>query len=186
MHLSALGYPIANDSQYGGTYKGPVQVRTHAAVKKREAAEQLDADATYAHEDLLTAENKRQRCLDVNEQVANATDSTCCKAATQEHLNRVRSNAPSSCSEAATDNQQVDSISEAHLHVEPVSMDFQVPKELQDDMCLNCPDLIPPGYPTDIVPLWLHARSYSCDDWFFVCPDPAWASERWQTGCDCL
>ena len=156
-----------------------MQVRTHAAVKKREAAEQLDADATQADEELLTAENKRQRCLDVNEELA--TDSTGLTAASQEHLNGVHANAPLICNEAATDTQQVDTVSQVHQDVEPGSTSFQVPVELQDDLCLNCPDLIPPGYPTDIVPLWLHARSYSCQEWCFVCPDPAWASECWQT-----
>ena len=176
VHLSALGHPIANDTQYGGTYKGPMQVRTHAAVKKREAEEQLAADTARASLISESAVNKKQRCTNNHAQSIHALDGTAVTQSNQHLSTDVSAN--ESMGYGGMGTQQTASTLDPNA---PVDKDFQVPPELQDDMCLNCPDLIPPGYPTDIVPLWLHARSYSCDEWSFQCPDPAWACESWHS-----
>lgn len=176
VHLSALGFPIANDAQYGGTYKGPMQVRTHAAVKKREAEEQLAADTAQAALILESAVNKKQRCINDHAQSIDALDGTAVTQSNQDLPTDVSANELMGYGGMGT--QQAVSTSNPD---DRDNKDFQVPLELQDDMCLNCPDLIPPGYPTDIVPLWLHARSYSCDEWSFQCPDPAWAGESWHS-----
>lgn len=179
VHLSSLGFPIANDTQYGGQYKGPIQVRTHAAVKKREAAEQSSAPDQGAS-DMYSkaADSKRQRCSDSQPESQASISSP--PDGQQPHTGWATADTKAdpdrnrNAKQAAFQEQQ-------QLLADPDLADFQVPPDLQDDMCLNCPNLIPPGYPTDIIPLWLHARSYSCEQWSFKCPDPAWASTTWQT-----
>ena len=163
VHLSWLGFPIANDTQYGGTYKGPDQVRTHAATVRREV--NLAAQE-------LSSSNKRQKCSGC------ATRST-----TGAH--RDQSDDPCShpqVNSGASESCQSEQTSQEKLQLDSAcSVEFQVPQDLQDDMCLNCPNLIPPGYPTDIHPLWLHAQSYTCEQWSFECPKPGWASPNWAS-----
>lgn len=184
VHLSALGHPIANDTQYGGSFRGPTQVRTHAAVKKREAAESLNANTPVTSVQADAAAHKKQRCYDGSSQTAeDASDSTVAAQADQDDPMDLQANAPLSCNEATSEAKQPACTTSTNEHnpVDANCAEFQVPPELQDAMCLNCPNLIPPGYPTDIVPLWLHARSYSCEDWCFQCPDPAWAGISWDS-----
>lgn len=191
MHLSSLGFPIANDSQYGGSYKGPDQVRTHAAVIRREQQPQLGCQSgvvVAAHTSIqavvdktgLTGQeplsgqsaNKRQKCSASATTSWDQTDDSCGQL-------QVDEDTPGSHKPEQTmaENTQANrQIPEANS---TCSAEFLVPQDLQDDMCLNCPNLIPPGYPTDIHPLWLHAQSYTCDQWSFVCPKPEWASPTW-------
>ncbi|KAL3150410.1 hypothetical protein ABBQ32_000248 [Trebouxia sp. C0010 RCD-2024] len=160
VHLSWLGYPIANDSQYGGTYKGPDQVRTDAATVRKETS--------LAAQELPNS-NKRQK----GSGWAVTSD------------NRAQSDDP--CGQKQASCGVLDACQSEHSllnKAQPESVssaEFQVPQDLQDGMCLNCPNLIPPGYPTDIHPLWLHAQSYSCEQWSFECPKPAWASLNWAS-----
>lgn len=192
VHLSSLGFPIANDSQYGGTYKGPDQVRTHAAVARREeqkaqpicqsavtSTAQINSQAA-GHEPGLTGQeplsgqstNKRQKCSAAYTTSRDQRDDQC--SVQQQQVQHAKTDKPEQIVVGnAQDSSQVPKADSA------CSADFQVPQDLQDDMCLNCPNLIPPGYPTDIHPLWLHAHSYTCDQWSFVCPMPVWAASTW-------
>ena len=43
--------------------------------------------------------------------------------------------------------------------------------------CPFCPSLARPAAASELRPLWLHARSYRGEDWYFECPAPRWASE---------
>ncbi|KAL0029889.1 hypothetical protein WJX77_006132 [Trebouxia sp. C0004] len=54
VHLSFLGHPIANDSQYGGTYKGPDQVRTYISAAR---------DDTSSHSGPLTSVNATAQAI---------------------------------------------------------------------------------------------------------------------------
>lgn len=181
-----LGFPIANDSQYGGSYKGPDQVRTHAAVIRREQQAQPGCQSAVVaaaqtsiqpvgDEMCLTGQtalgaessNKRQKCSASAETSWDQRDDPCSKVQENDGI-------PVSHKTEQTimENTQDSTMS--------CSAEFLVPQDLQDEMCLNCPNLIPPGYPTDIHPLWLHAHSYTCDQWSFVCPaKPEWASPTW-------
>ena len=181
VHLSWLGFPIANDSQYGGTYKGPDQVRNHAAALRGQSEDLRDSDASIsmqAHNQAVTelsdaaapmhSPNKRQ------------------KRSAEVVLSRDMSDTPKSPADLAkglTPGQL--SAGQAHSSNKYAEADtcspdcFLVPQILQDEMCLNCPNLIPPGYPTDIHPLWLHAQSYTCEHWAFVCSKPDWAGLNW-------
>ena len=47
-----------------------------------------------------------------------------------------------------------------------------------DELCRHCPSLIPRGWPTDLKPLWLHARTYSCCDFEMTSPLPHWATDN--------
>ena len=203
MHLSSLGFPIANDSQYGGTYKGPDQVRSHAAVIRREeqnlqpscpsavnSTAQMNSQAV-GNESVLTGQeplcgqrtNKRQKCSALATTSRDQSDDPCSQ---QEVADRTSdSYEPEQTSvEDANDTSQIvvknaQDSSQTPKADSVCPAELQVPQDLQDDMCLNCPNLIPPGYPTDIYPLWLHAHSYTCEQWSFVCPLPVWASRNW-------
>lgn len=48
-----------------------------------------------------------------------------------------------------------------------------------DELCRHCPSLIPRGWPTDLKPLWLHARTYSSCDFEMTSPLPNWATDSW-------
>ena len=60
---------------------------------------------------------------------------------------------------------------------ERAAAEFQVDECERDPLCANCPSLIPRGWPTDLQPLWLHAHSYSCAEWTFSSPLPAWVAD---------
>ena len=49
----------------------------------------------------------------------------------------------------------------------------QAPPELRDPLCPHCPYYAPRDYPLDLRPLWLHARSYSCQVRGRLAPSPA-------------
>lgn len=203
VHLSSLGFPIANDSQYGGTYKGPDQVRTHAAVARREEEKvqpicqsavtptaQINS-LVVGNESGLTGQeslsgqnsNKRQKCCALATTSRDQRDEPCGQQQVDNetrgshHPEQVTMENAQDSSQTVVKNTQ-DS-SQTPQADSTCSAEFQVPQNLQDDMCLNCPNMIPPGYPTDIHPLWLHAHSYTCEQWAFVCPLPAWASPSW-------
>ena len=192
VHLSSLGFPIANDSQYGGTYKGPDQVRTHAAAarSKNEALRKPDISTavqalsaagssqtelpTQASVHHVQSSNKRQKtCAGAAVGTDNSTPS---KA--QQHGNAEVSGSHNPKQEPVEDAQSKTQTAEAE---DSCSEQILVPQDLQDAMCLNCPNLIPPGYPTDIHPLWLHAHRYTCNQWSFVCSKPEWASSSWTS-----
>ena len=168
MHLSSLGFPIANDAQYGGTYKGPDQVRTRAAVVRREEQKtqvmchlavtpttQINSQALGDESGLTGQEplngqstNKRQRCSASGTASRDQRDDPCSLRQQQPDNGTPGSHKPEeTVIGIAQDSSQVPKADSA------CSADFQVPQNLQDDMCLNCPHLIPPGYPTDIHPL---------------------------------
>ena len=193
MHLSYLGYPIANDSQYGGTFKGPDQVRAHAAAAARldlssqsetaamssglSASQIPPASATQTPwQESLTAyeaPNKRQRCESQAASNHTAPSDMSAVGASHRQLGDVQVQASVEMHSAHSGTGRPDphtSISDAN---------FLVPADLQDDMCLNCPQLIPPGYPMEIHPLWLHAQAYTSDRWAFVCSKPQWANSDW-------
>ena len=184
VHLSFLGHPIANDSQYGGTYKGPDQVRTYinatrddtsshsgplTSVSASQAIQpkmtQQDCDRVHQHQTI----NKRQKCTSeaglISHHAMGASISTSCDQGDGGQGTEVQES--DSCS---TGNERP--VTSSHA-------DLLVPDELQDDMCMNCPRLIPPGYPTDIHPLWLHAQMYTSATWSFVCSKPEWANTEW-------
>eukprot|EP00887_Chlorella_sp_A99_P000788 scaffold5.g788.t1 len=56
--------------------------------------------------------------------------------------------------------------------------EFEAPPELREGgaLCPHCPYYAPRDYPADLRPLWLHARSYSCDDWSYGTDPPDWAA----------
>lgn len=56
-----------------------------------------------------------------------------------------------------------------------VKYPYQIEKDLEDSLCHHCPAYVPVGYPVDLEPLWLHAVSYSGNNWSFECPVPDWA-----------
>jgi len=191
VHLSYLGYPIANDSQYGGTFKGPDQVRAHAAAAARldlssqsetaamssglSASQIPPASATQTpwQESLTEAPNKRQRCESQAASNHTAPSDMSAVGASHRQLGDVQVQASVEMHSAHSGTGRPDpptSISDAN---------FLVPADLQDDMCLNCPQLIPPGYPMEIHPLWLHAQAYTSDRWAFVCSKPQWANSDW-------
>lgn len=188
VHLSFLGHPVANDSQYGGTYKGPDQVRTYINAARDDTSShsgaltpananasasqaivdkvlQQDCDNSHQHQ----AINKRQKCTSeaalISHHAMGASISTSCDQGDGGQGTKVQES--DSCS---TGNEKPVASSDA---------DLLVPDELQDDMCMNCPRLIPPGYPTDMHPLWLHAQMYTSATWSFVCSKPEWASAEW-------
>lgn len=51
-----------------------------------------------------------------------------------------------------------------------------VPEARRDPMCPHCPRMCPRDYPLDLQPMWLHAQSYSSDEWSFAAPLPDWAA----------
>jgi 23S rRNA-/tRNA-specific pseudouridylate synthase len=56
---------------------------------------------------------------------------------------------------------------------------FEAPPALHDPHCAHCPYFTPLDYPTDLRPLWLHARTYECQEWAFTAEPPAWADPEW-------
>ena len=192
MHLSLLGFPIANDSQYGGTYKGPDQVRSHAAaVRSGERAQPLSHSAVASTALRMSQADSTETALPIQDSLS------CEQSANKRHkcnawatTSRDQSDDP--CAQQQTDDGMSGSHKSEQTMLEKAqgscelpeagsscSAELKVPQDLQDDMCLNCPNLIPPGYPTDIYPLWLHAQSYTCERWSFMCPKPVWASPDW-------
>ncbi|KAA6423566.1 MAG: RNA pseudourine synthase 7-like [Trebouxia sp. A1-2] len=188
VHLSFLGHPIANDSQYGGTYKGPDQVRTYITAARNDTSSHsgpsTSANATAAasqairskttQQDIDSADqhqtvNKRQKCtLEaalISHHARGASISTNCDQGNGGHETEVKDS--NTC------------MAENQNPVASNYADLLVPDDLQDDMCMNCPRLIPPGYPTDMHPLWLHAQSYTSATWSFVCSKPEWANAEW-------
>ncbi|XP_024533773.1 RNA pseudouridine synthase 7-like isoform X1 [Selaginella moellendorffii] len=57
-----------------------------------------------------------------------------------------------------------------------VDDDREEPSFETDPLCTHCPRLGPSGYDDDSDGLWLHCVQYSCEEWSFECPLPAWAS----------
>ena len=185
VHLSFLGFPIANDAQYGGTYKGPEQVRTHASAVKNNKQSDLPTGSVQQNTASTAPTNNG-----VDEHKASRTPAiTNKRQKTDAELPAVEDNGThQSRNFDAADKQSLTVTDQPIGRHRPTAMtgdtnskdaEYMVPAELQDSMCLNCPNLIPPGYPIDIHPLWLHAQTYTCDHWSFVCTKPAWAEAKW-------
>ncbi|KAK9829153.1 hypothetical protein WJX72_004212 [[Myrmecia] bisecta] len=61
----------------------------------------------------------------------------------------------------------------------PSGLEYPVDADQVDELCMHCPHMAPINYPVELRPLWLHALCYSCQDWSFECPPPAWAHTDW-------
>ena len=60
-----------------------------------------------------------------------------------------------------------------------LSLEIKAPVEVHDAYCPHCPFYGPRNYPTDVRPLWLHARNYGCEKWSFEAPVPDWGAAEW-------
>ena len=165
-HLQHVGHPIANDCQYGGTYDGPQSTRNWGL---------LTQDAS-----------ERGHC-----NIHRGQPCHCCSAkpSTRE--------SPQATTDSLPEAQQSDSLTSApsaeqayRAHSPAMSEPelgmagsescsseaLLVSRELQDDLCPNCPLIVPKRWPVGQPALWLHAQKYSCDLWSFECPLPQWAA----------
>ncbi|KAI3438886.1 hypothetical protein D9Q98_001301 [Chlorella vulgaris] len=163
VHLQYLGHPIANDTQYGGTYGGPLAMRTmaeHLGVQWAAAETEDEVDEGSSG----TGSSKRPR-LDASAAGGDA-------APVQERLPAAAAGAEQSVGDAAAYAQSLAFRSQPQ---------FQVAAELCDAHCSNCPYYAPADYPVDLRPIWLHARTYSCqqDGWSFTAELPEWAAAGW-------
>ncbi|GMH41938.1 hypothetical protein BSKO_09857 [Bryopsis sp. KO-2023] len=117
IHLEHLGFPIANDYQYGGT-----MAKNRPNYDGWRFAEDTNGTTSSQDEVQKTEMGKAEKL-------------------------------------------------EKHLSKYP----FRVDDDLVDPLCPHCPAAIPVNYPVNLEPIWLHATSYSCEDWSFQSPMPDWA-----------
>jgi len=188
VHLAFLGHPIANDSQYGGTYKGPDQVRTYITAARDDTSSHsgplTSANATASGAQAIVSKITQQDCDNSHQhQTINKRQKYTSEAAFISH-HAMGASISTNCDQG--DGCQGTAVKESDTYStgteKPVASnhaDLLVPDDLQDDMCMNCPRLIPPGYPTDMHPLWLHAQMYTSATWSFVCSKPEWANAEW-------
>ncbi len=189
VHLSSLGHPVANDSQYGGTYKGPDQVRTYINAARDDTSSHsgplTSANATTgAASQAIQSRTTQQDCDNAHQHQTINKRQKCTSEAALISRHAIGASLSTSCDQGnggqGTEVQESDSCStRTEKLVAGSHADLLVPDELQDDMCMNCPRLIPPGYPTDMHPLWLHAQMYTSATWSFVCSKPEWANAEW-------
>lgn len=188
VHLSFLGHPVANDSQYGGTYKGPDQVRTYITAARDDTLSHsgalTSASATDAASQAIQFKMMQQDCDRAHQDQTINKRQKCSSEADLISHHAMEASIPASCDHGGggqgTEVKILDRYSTGNeTPVASSHADLLVPDELQDDMCMNCPRLIPPGYPTDMHPLWLHAQMYTSATWSFVCSKPEWASAEW-------
>ena len=164
VHLQLLGHPIANDEQYGGTYPGPTQIKMRGRWERETEGQPTNEQPA-----------KRQRC-EADTPAATASIHTCSSA--EQPGGPAEQQAVSS--QAMENDEAVDFArlqAVGSLGVKPD--EFVVPEQLTDELCWQCPWLVPDGYPTELVPMWLHAHRYSTPDWTFECPAPHWADLDW-------
>ena len=190
VHLSYLGYPIANDSQYGGTFRGPDQVRTHAAAARQgqllhhELSNSADDAAVHTSHAPVSdrphqESNKRQKynsgAASSHSASGGASLDTGCHGACDQPK-------PADAVNSKTEPPEIGDEGDGTCLGEAAAgkaTDLLVPADLHDDLCMNCPKLIPPGYPIVIHPLWLHAQQYTSEAWSFDCTKPQWANADW-------
>jgi 23S rRNA-/tRNA-specific pseudouridylate synthase len=125
VHLQYLGHPIANDTQYGGTYGGPLAMRTmaeHLGVQWAAAETEDEVDKGSSG----TGSSKRPR-LDAS--VAGGA-----AAPVQERVPAAAAGAEQSAGDAAAYAQSLAFRSQPQ---------FQVAAELCDAHCSNCPYYAP-------------------------------------------
>ena len=189
VHLSFLGHPVANDSQYGGTYKGPDQVRTYINAARDDTSSHsgllTSANATAAASQTTQPKTMQQDCDNAHQHQTLNKRQKCTSEAELISQDAIGASISTSCDQGdegqGTEVQESDTCTAGHEKSAASShADLLVPDELQDDTCMNCPRLIPPGYPTDIHPLWLHAQIYTSATWSFVCSKPEWANAEWK------
>ncbi|KAG2489673.1 hypothetical protein HYH03_011783 [Edaphochlamys debaryana] len=191
VHLQYLGHPIANDTQYGGTYGLPLffrrgmggPARPHVNGQRRQhAAEKApDGDTAMAAADAGDSESqaaaKRQRrCDDAGADGAEAeadTDQGVPAAAVSADGAGASGSGGEvvGCTTAATvaavgtagPNGDAELIAASSERYMSLYTDpeFQVPGGGGDPLCPHCPCLVPEGYPIDLEPLYLHAARYS-------------------------
>lgn len=142
VHLQHLGHPIANDQQYGGTYRGP-ETPSQAAVSSQQRGP-AEGDAPFSA--TATAAGAASGS---GEQPADASGTRAGQAAAAgETLEALQQ----SSWDAAREQPAHESKKEADLlevlQVEPGD---------EDRLCVHCPYLPPVGYPLSLRPLWLHA-----------------------------
>lgn len=193
IHLSYLGYPIANDSQYGGTFRGPDQVRTHSAAARQGQLSHLE-QSNSAESDDAAVQTLHAPVSDRPHQISNKRQKYNSGAAST-HSASGGASLDTGYHGACDQPEPADAVNSKTEPTEDVvegdgtclgeaaarkATDLLVPADLQDDLCMNCPKLIPPGYPTEIHPLWLHAQEYTSEAWSFVCTKPQWADADWK------
>ena len=161
VHLQLLGHPIANDEQYGGTYPGPTQVKMRGRWERETEGRPTNEQPA-----------KRQRC-EADSPAAAASNHTCSSA--EEPAKQQADSSPGMQPDEVVDFARLQAV--GSLGVKPD--EFVVPEQLTDGLCWQCPWLVPDGYPTELVPMWLHAHRYSTPDWTFESPAPHWASLDW-------
>ena len=172
VHLQHLGHPIANDVQYGGTYRGPVptmQLAKHMGVSWDVPQHGLTMPSPVASA-ALAACGAHQGASEEQQR-----DAFHCQEG-QEGRDKA-SQQQGSGSTSATASQavrQVLALSRTFI----TSSAYQVDADARDPLCLHCPSVACRDYPVDLQPLWLHALSYSCcgAGWIFSCPLPDWAA----------
>lgn len=191
VHLQYLGYPIANDTQYGGLH-GPVLANRIIQSRNAPTSTTLDPAGQSV--------SKKQRLLHPCEKVQSPQldingkcDEDCSTGTAQvqegqndlgsRHQLSDRDSDPCVQATGSHDHQQN---AEAAQHSalrqltapnEIASLfPYRVEDSLFDPVCAHCPFMVPSGYPIDLQPLWLHCLSYHSDDWEFSTDMPTWAA----------
>ncbi|KAL6755423.1 pseudouridine synthase [Haematococcus lacustris] len=149
-----LGYPIANDSQYGGSWGAPLAFRRLRDPPSSAPALDLAAGGYPAPSSAATGISRPLSPPDPPQAPP-------------------QSSAAGGCLVPAALDMALLSGAVQRLYTQP---EFRVQRELVDEVCPHCPCLAPRGYPIDLQPLWLHALRYSSLDWAFEAPWPEWAA----------
>ncbi|KAL6756420.1 pseudouridine synthase [Haematococcus lacustris] len=154
VHLQYLGHPIANDSQYGGSWGAPLAFRRLRDPPSSAPALDLAAGGYPAPSSAATGTTRPLSPPDPPQAPP-------------------QSSAAGGCLVPAALDMALLSGAVQRLYTQP---EFRVQRELVDEVCPHCPCLAPRGYPIDLQPLWLHALRYSSLDWAFEAPWPEWAA----------
>lgn len=197
VHLGHVGYPIANDWLYGGRLAGKAsslatgRARNLTGGRPQPPLLPPDKDACTAqssasspHSGLPAPGGCSANVLHVSPVDANRGGSTVSGCEPSHSLVASDDQAARSASGDTTALLKHMRFLHTHSdrHAQEVSV-VQVDELHFDALCRHCPSVIPAGWPTDLNPLWLHARSYSGPGFAFSSPLPAWASQIDDSSC---
>jgi 23S rRNA-/tRNA-specific pseudouridylate synthase len=167
-HLAWLGYPIANDRQYGGGYAGPQGTR--ALALSMGVAWDQGGSLGIREAGNNSETQKDQGAADGSPVAVRADTLRKDASADQGNIPNVVGDERKQLDLYATETRRFTS-----------SEEFEAPAELRDPLCPHCPYYAPRNYPVELRPLWLHAARYECEgEWRFEAPLPDWASEGYQ------
>lgn len=170
-HLQHVGHPIANDRQYGGTYDGPESTRNWGLLTQ----DASEIGRCNLHKGLPC------HCFGGEPSCGDTPEATV-ERLPEAYQSDSSTSAPSAEQAYRADSHAVSEPKAGMAGSELCSPEaLLVSKELQDDLCPNCPFIVPKRWPVGQPALWLHAQKYSCDLWSFECPLPQWAAEALPT-----